>query len=119
MKRQDKDDAQQFARVAAGADLSKWPGLVLKLDLGQVTANEVMVAADQRRLRLAEVAGLRSQLLHRRGRAVTSSTDDGAGAPQGRTRWQLASLFLHSHPLLLYANRNAVANGQDGGEEVF
>ena len=45
MKRQGHDDAQQLARVAAAADLSKWPGPVLKLDLGQVTANEVMVAA--------------------------------------------------------------------------
>jgi len=45
MKRQGHDDAQQLARVAAVADLSKWPGPVLKLDLGQATANEVMVAA--------------------------------------------------------------------------
>jgi tetratricopeptide (TPR) repeat protein len=45
MKRQGHDDAQQLARVAAAADLSKWPGPVLKLDLGQMTANEVMMAA--------------------------------------------------------------------------
>jgi tetratricopeptide (TPR) repeat protein len=45
MKRQGHDDAQQLARVAAAADLSKWPGPVLKLDLGQATANEVMMAA--------------------------------------------------------------------------
>ena len=45
MKRQGQDDAQQLARVAAAADLSKWPGPVLKLDLAQATANEVMVAA--------------------------------------------------------------------------
>jgi tetratricopeptide (TPR) repeat protein len=45
MKRQGHDDAQQLARVAAAADLSKWPGPVLKLDLGQVTANEVIVDA--------------------------------------------------------------------------
>jgi tetratricopeptide (TPR) repeat protein len=45
MKRQGHDDAQQFARVAAAADLSKWPGPVLKLDLGQMTASEVMMAA--------------------------------------------------------------------------
>src|SRR3984957_13629550 len=45
MKRQGHDDSQQLARVAAAADLSKWPGPVLKLDLGQATANEVMVAA--------------------------------------------------------------------------
>jgi hypothetical protein len=38
MKRQGHDDAQQLARVAAAADLSKWPGPVLKLDLGQMTA---------------------------------------------------------------------------------
>jgi Flp pilus assembly protein TadD len=45
MKRQGHDDAQQLALVAAAADLSKWPGPVLKLDLGQMTADEVMVAA--------------------------------------------------------------------------
>lgn len=45
MKRQGHDDAQQLARVAAAADLSKWPGPVLKLDLGQITASEVMPAA--------------------------------------------------------------------------
>jgi tetratricopeptide (TPR) repeat protein len=45
MKRQGQDDTQQLARVAAAADLSKWPGPLLKLDLGRATANEVMVAA--------------------------------------------------------------------------
>ncbi len=45
MKRQRRDDAQQLSRVAAAADLSQWPGLMLKLDLGQMTAEEVMVAA--------------------------------------------------------------------------
>src|ERR1700733_580249 len=44
-RRQGQDDAQQLARVAAVADLSKWPGPVLKLDLGQMTANEVLTAA--------------------------------------------------------------------------
>jgi lipoprotein NlpI len=45
IKRQGHDDAQELARVAAAADLSKWPGPVLKLDLGKMTANEVMMAA--------------------------------------------------------------------------
>ena len=45
MKREGHDDAKQLARVAAAADLSKWPGPVLKLDLGQITASEVMAAA--------------------------------------------------------------------------
>jgi hypothetical protein len=31
--------------VAAAADLSKWPGPVLKFDLGQMTADDVMKAA--------------------------------------------------------------------------
>jgi tetratricopeptide (TPR) repeat protein len=44
-KRQGRDDAQELAQVAAAADLSKWPGPMLKLDLGQTTADEVMKAA--------------------------------------------------------------------------
>jgi tetratricopeptide (TPR) repeat protein len=45
MKREGRDDAQQLARVAAVTDLSKWPGPLLKLDMGQMTADEVLVAA--------------------------------------------------------------------------
>lgn len=45
VKRQGHDDAQLLTPVAAAADLSKWPGPVLKLDLGQMTAGEVMAAA--------------------------------------------------------------------------
>ena len=45
MKRQGHDDAQQLARAAAAADLSKWPGPVGKLYLGQMTAEEVLMTA--------------------------------------------------------------------------
>jgi tetratricopeptide (TPR) repeat protein len=45
MKRQGRDDAQQLPPVAEAADLSKWPGPMLKLDLGQMAADEVMAAA--------------------------------------------------------------------------
>jgi hypothetical protein len=45
MKRQGRDDSRQLAQVAAAADLSKWPGPVLKLDVGKMTAGEVMAAA--------------------------------------------------------------------------
>jgi len=45
MLRQGQDNAHQLARVAAAADLSQWPGPVVKLDLGRMTANEVMIAA--------------------------------------------------------------------------
>lgn len=44
MKRQGHDDAGQLAKVAA--DLSKWPAPVLKLYLGQMTAEDVMKAAN-------------------------------------------------------------------------
>jgi tetratricopeptide (TPR) repeat protein len=42
---QGHDDAQQLAPVAQAADLSKWPGPLLKLVLGQIEADEVMAAA--------------------------------------------------------------------------
>jgi tetratricopeptide (TPR) repeat protein len=45
MNRQGRDDAQQLAPVAQAADLSKWPGPLLKLDLGQTAPDEVMAAA--------------------------------------------------------------------------
>ena len=45
MRRLSHDDAQQLARVAAAADLSKWPGPILKLNLRQATASEVMMSA--------------------------------------------------------------------------
>jgi tetratricopeptide (TPR) repeat protein len=45
LKRQGRDDTQELARVAAAADLSKWPGPMLKLALGQTTADEVLKAA--------------------------------------------------------------------------
>jgi tetratricopeptide (TPR) repeat protein len=45
MKPQGHDDAHQLAQVAAAADLSKWPGPVLKLDMGKMTAGEVLAAA--------------------------------------------------------------------------
>jgi len=45
MKRQGNNDSEQLAKVASAADLSKWPGLLLNLYLGQMTADEVMNAA--------------------------------------------------------------------------
>ena len=45
MKRQGRDDAQQLAPVVQAADLSKWPGPLLKLELGKAEADSVMAAA--------------------------------------------------------------------------
>ena len=44
-KRQGRDDARQLAPVVHAADLSKWPGPLLKFDLGQIAADEVMSSA--------------------------------------------------------------------------
>ncbi len=45
VRQQGRDDAHYLSTVAAAADLSIWPGPVLKLDLGQMTADEAMAAA--------------------------------------------------------------------------
>lgn len=45
MRRQGLDDSKLLVKVAAGADLSKWPGPILKFDLGQMTADELMTTA--------------------------------------------------------------------------
>ena len=86
MKRQGHDDAQQLAQVAAAADMSKWPGPVLKLDMKQMTADAVMMAAanpgfDRQKWRVCE-----ANYFNRRGRATKSSTDNSGDAAQGRAR---------------------------------
>ena len=45
MKRQGHEDAHELAQVLAAADLSKWPGPLLKLSLGKMTADEVIAVA--------------------------------------------------------------------------
>ena len=47
MKRQGRDDSRQLLQAAAAADLSKWPGPVLKLDMGKMSAAEVVAAANK------------------------------------------------------------------------
>jgi tetratricopeptide (TPR) repeat protein len=98
MKRQGHDDAQQLARVAAAADLSKWPGPVLKLDLGQVTANEVMVAAASgvsawQKRRVCEAnyfTGEDALLHHQRTTALARLRAARDGCPKGDTGYTAA-----------------------------
>jgi len=45
MKRQGRDDSRQLDQVAVVADLSKWPGPILKLDMGKTTAGAVITTA--------------------------------------------------------------------------
>ena len=98
MKRQGHDDAQQLARVAAAADLSKWPGPVLKLDLGQVTANEVMVATASgvsawQKWRVCDAnyfTGEDALLHHQRTTALARFTAARDACPKGDTGYTAA-----------------------------
>jgi tetratricopeptide (TPR) repeat protein len=93
MKRQGHDDMQQLARVAAAADLSKWPGAALKLDLGQVTANDVMVAAASgvsywQKWRVCEAnyfTGEDALFHHQRTKALARFTAARDACPKGDT----------------------------------
>jgi len=103
MKRQGHDDAQELARVAAAADLSKWPGPVLKLDLGQVTAHEVMVAAacgvsDWQKWRVCEAnyfTGEDALLNHQRTTALTRLKAARDGCPKGHMDYAAALAELN------------------------
>jgi tetratricopeptide (TPR) repeat protein len=98
MKRQGNDDAQQLARVAAAADLSKWPGPVLKLDMGQMTANEVMMAAansgpNRQNWRVCEAnyfTGEDALLHHQRTTALAHLKAARDGCPKGDTGYTAA-----------------------------
>jgi tetratricopeptide (TPR) repeat protein len=98
MKRQGHDDAQQLARVAAAADLSKWPGPVLKLDLGQTTVSEVMMAApspgsDIQKWQVCEAnyfTGEDALFHHQRATALARFNAARDGCPKGDTDYAAA-----------------------------
>jgi tetratricopeptide (TPR) repeat protein len=102
MKRQGHDDAQQLASVAAATNLSKWPGPVLKLDLGQVTADEVMVAAanadaDLQKFQVCEANYFTGEdaLFHgQRTTALARFKAAREGCPKGDTEYGAALLEL-------------------------
>jgi tetratricopeptide (TPR) repeat protein len=102
MKRQGHDDAQQLASVAAATNLSKWPGPVLKLDLGQVTADEVMVAAanadaDLQKFQICEANYFTGEdaLFHgQRTTALARFKAAREGCPKGDTEYGAALLEL-------------------------
>jgi tetratricopeptide (TPR) repeat protein len=98
-KRQGHDDAQQLARVAAAADLSKWPGPVLKLDLGQMTANQVVMAAAspgsdrQKKWQVCEAnyfTGEDALIHHQRATALARLKAARDGCPKGDTGYAAA-----------------------------
>ena len=99
MKRQGHDDAQQLARVAAAADLSKWPGPVVKLDLGKTTASEVMMAAassgsdKEKKWKVCEAnyfTGEDALLHHQRATALARLKAARDGCPKGESDYGAA-----------------------------
>jgi tetratricopeptide (TPR) repeat protein len=96
--RQGFDDARLLAQVAAVADLSKWPGPVLKMDLGQMTAAEVMTAASggEARLRRLQVCeanyfiGENALLHHQRTTALTHLRAARDGCPKSDGTYDVA-----------------------------
>jgi len=102
MKRLGRDDAQQLATVAAAADLSKWPGPVLKLNLGQMTADQVMVAAahadaDLLKWQVCEAnyfTGEDALFHHQRAKALARFQAARDGCPKEDTTYALARTEL-------------------------
>jgi tetratricopeptide (TPR) repeat protein len=100
--RQGHSDAQQLASVAAAADLSKWPGPLLKLDLGQMTATGVMVAAanadaytEKSQLCVANYYTGEDALFHRdRTAALARLRAARDGCPSAATEYRAALLEL-------------------------
>lgn len=93
MKRKGMEDAQQLARVAAAADLSKWPGPLLKLYQGQLTAAEAMKAttggiSDLHKYQVCQAnyfSGEDALLHHQRTAAVVYLRAARDGCPRGAT----------------------------------
>jgi tetratricopeptide (TPR) repeat protein len=102
MRRQGHDDVQQLAPVAAAADLSKWPGPVLKLDLGQMTASEVMAAAqadaNMQKWQVCEAnyfTGEDALLHHQQATALAHLKAARDGCPKGDTDYRAALAELN------------------------
>jgi tetratricopeptide (TPR) repeat protein len=101
IKREGQDDAQKLASVAAAVDLSKWPGPVLKLDLGQMTADDVMVIAkaegDMQKWQVCEAnyfTGEDALFHHQRTTALARFKAARDGCPKGDTGYGAALLEL-------------------------
>jgi lipoprotein NlpI len=90
MWRLGRDDTQRLSTVAAAADLSTWPGPVLKLDLKQMTADEVMAAAanasaDQQKWQVCEAnyfTGEDALIRHQRATAIARLKAARNGCPK-------------------------------------
>lgn len=102
MKRQGQDDAAQLARVAAAADLSKWPGPVLKLYLGKVTTEDVAKAANSdiamRKWRVCEAnyfTGEDALLHHQQATALAQLKAARDSCPKDDTEYNAALVELN------------------------
>jgi tetratricopeptide (TPR) repeat protein len=102
MKRQGQDDAGQLAKVAAAADLSKWPGPVLKFYLGQMTAEDVMKAAnsdiEMQKWHVCEAnyfTGEDALLHHQEATGLGRLKAARDGCPKGDTEYRAALVELN------------------------
>jgi tetratricopeptide (TPR) repeat protein len=102
MKRQGQDDAGQLAKVAAAADLSKWPGPVLKFYLGQMTAEDVMKAAnsdiEMQKWHVCEAnyfTGEDALLHHQEATGLARLKAARDGCPKGDTEYRAALVELY------------------------
>jgi tetratricopeptide (TPR) repeat protein len=102
MKRQGQDDAGQLAKVAAAADLSKWPGPVLKFYLGQMTAEDVMKAAnsdiEMQKWHVCEAnyfTGEDALLHHQEATGLARLKAARDGCPKGDTEYRAALVELN------------------------
>ena len=101
-KRQGQDDAGQLAKVAAAADLSKWPGPVLKFYLGQMTAEDVMKAAnsdiEMQKWHVCEAnyfTGEDAVLHHQEATGLARLKAARDGCPKGDTEYRAALVELN------------------------
>lgn len=102
MKRLGRDDTQRLSTVAAAADLSKWPGPALKLDLGKMTTEEVMAAAanaspDQRNWQVCEAnyfTGEDALIHHQRATALARLKAARDGCPRADGAYDAALVEL-------------------------
>jgi tetratricopeptide (TPR) repeat protein len=95
MKRQGQDDAAQLARVAAAADLSKWPGPVLKLYLGKVTTNSDIAMRKWRVCEANYFTGEDALLHHQQATALAQLKAARDSCPKDDTEYNAALVELN------------------------
>ncbi|KAA6463006.1 tetratricopeptide repeat protein [Acidobacteria bacterium AB60] len=108
MRRLGRDDVERLSSVASAADLLTWPGPVLRLDLGQMTADQVVAAAahasaEQQKWQVCEAnyfTGEDALIHHQRATAISrlNAARDGCPKTEGSYAAALAELRRLGEP---------------------